>query len=216
MRCLAPKNDKKIIVENFLRVLYGPLMCPGLKKKHMYVWILTNQSNHFTYVYFSGDLDCLGQWSACTSACEAAGQRSFAETQAQSGNGAACSTTTTDCQPGQDHCPRNYSWLAESHNTCWFFLANLGLGLKIVWKQHKTCGQIFLLFLCDELKNILVSAHGNSLRAICKKIFNISDTMITKLEIPTGNPIFIEMDSLRVNSFKYLDKARSKEIITNQ
>ena len=65
-------------------------------------------------------------------------------------------------------------------------------------------------------KNILVSAHGNSLRAICKKIFNISDTMITKLEIPTGNPIFIEMDNLRVNSFKYLDKARSKEIITNQ
>jgi 2,3-bisphosphoglycerate-dependent phosphoglycerate mutase len=65
-------------------------------------------------------------------------------------------------------------------------------------------------------KNILVSAHGNSLRAICKKIFNISDAMITKLEIPTGNPIFIEMDNLRVNNFKYLDKARSKEIITNQ
>ena len=65
-------------------------------------------------------------------------------------------------------------------------------------------------------KNILVSAHGNSLRAICKKIFNISDAMITKLEIPTGNPIFIEMDNLKVNSFKYLDKARSKEIITNQ
>ena len=40
--------------------------------------------------------------------------------------------------------------------------------------------------------------------------------MITKLEIPTGNPIFIEMDDLKVNSFKYLDKARSKEIITNQ
>ena len=65
-------------------------------------------------------------------------------------------------------------------------------------------------------KNILVSAHGNSLRAICKKIFNISDAMITKLEIPTGNPILIEMDNLKVNAFKYLDEARSKEIITDQ
>ena len=65
-------------------------------------------------------------------------------------------------------------------------------------------------------KNILVSAHGNSLRAICKKIFNISDAMITKLEIPTGNPILIEMNNLKVNAFKYLDEARSKEIITDQ
>ncbi len=71
-------------------------------------------------------------------------------------------------------------------------------------------------YMLKKEKNILVSANGNSLRAICKKIFTISDAMITKLEIPTGNPIFIEMDNLRVNNFKYLDKARSKEIITNQ
>ncbi|MDA7564728.1 2,3-diphosphoglycerate-dependent phosphoglycerate mutase, partial [Pelagibacteraceae bacterium] len=38
-------------------------------------------------------------------------------------------------------------------------------------------------------ENILISAHGNSLRALCKKIFEISDDMIIKLEIPTGNPI---------------------------
>ncbi len=65
-------------------------------------------------------------------------------------------------------------------------------------------------------KNILVSAHGNSLRAICKKIFNISDNMITKLEIPTGNPIFIKMQKNKIQSFQYLDKSRAKEIITNQ
>jgi len=65
-------------------------------------------------------------------------------------------------------------------------------------------------------KNILISAHGNSLRAICKKIFNISDEMITKLEIPTGNPILIEMNNLQVKNFKYLDQSRAKEIITNQ
>jgi Phosphoglycerate mutase 1 len=65
-------------------------------------------------------------------------------------------------------------------------------------------------------KNILISAHGNSLRALCKKIFNISDTMITKLEIPTGNPILIKMNSLKVQNFEYLDQSRAKEIITNQ
>ena len=65
-------------------------------------------------------------------------------------------------------------------------------------------------------KNILVSAHGNSLRAICKKIFNISDNMITKLEIPTGNPIFIKIKENEILSFQYLDKSRAKEIITNQ
>ena len=70
--------------------------------------------------------------------------------------------------------------------------------------------------LLKKEKNILVSAHGNSLRAICKKIFNISDEMITKLEIPTGNPILIKTKNLKLETFKYLDKSRAKEIITNQ
>ena len=70
--------------------------------------------------------------------------------------------------------------------------------------------------LLNNEKNILISAHGNSLRALCKKIFNISDTMITKLEIPTGNPILIKMSNLKVQNFEYLDQSRAKEIITNQ
>ena len=37
-----------------------------------------------------------------------------------------------------------------------------------------------------ESKNVLISAHGNSLRALCKYLFNISDTNINELEIPTG------------------------------
>ena len=40
-----------------------------------------------------------------------------------------------------------------------------------------------------EGKNILISAHGNSLRALCKYLFNISDEKINELEIPTGNPL---------------------------
>ena len=38
-------------------------------------------------------------------------------------------------------------------------------------------------------QNILISAHGNSLRSMIKFLDNISDTEIVKLEIPTGAPI---------------------------
>ena len=66
-------------------------------------------------------------------------------------------------------------------------------------------------------KNIIIAAHGNSLRALCKKLFNISDLKINELEIPTGNPLVIEFDqSLEVKDIRYLDKSREKPIITNQ
>jgi len=41
----------------------------------------------------------------------------------------------------------------------------------------------------ENSKNVLVAAHGNSLRAIVKYLENISDTDIVKLEIATGDPI---------------------------
>ena len=66
-------------------------------------------------------------------------------------------------------------------------------------------------------KNILISAHGNSLRALCKYLFNISDTKINELEIPTGNPLIIEFDNqLKIQKFYYLDDSRAKNIIFNQ
>ena len=66
-------------------------------------------------------------------------------------------------------------------------------------------------------KNIIIAAHGNSLRALCKKLFNISDQKINELEIPTGKPLVIEFDqSLEVKDITYLDKSREKPIITNQ
>ena len=46
-----------------------------------------------------------------------------------------------------------------------------------------------------ENKNVLISAHGNSLRALCKYLFKISDQKINELEIPTGNPLIIEFDN---------------------
>ena len=66
-------------------------------------------------------------------------------------------------------------------------------------------------------KNVLISAHGNSLRALCKYLFNISDTKINELEIPTGNPLVIEFgNKLEVNKYYYLDETRAKNIIFNQ
>ncbi|WOE75594.1 2,3-diphosphoglycerate-dependent phosphoglycerate mutase [Alterisphingorhabdus coralli] len=43
-------------------------------------------------------------------------------------------------------------------------------------------------------KRILISAHGNSLRALVKHLSGISDNDITGLEIPTGQPIVYDLD----------------------
>jgi len=68
-----------------------------------------------------------------------------------------------------------------------------------------------------EDKNIILSAHGNTIRALGKKIFNISDKNINLLEIPTGNPLVIHFDnSGKLISAKYLDESRKTEIISNQ
>jgi 2,3-bisphosphoglycerate-dependent phosphoglycerate mutase len=42
-------------------------------------------------------------------------------------------------------------------------------------------------------KDVLISAHGNSLRALVKHLSNISDDDITGLEIPTGQPIVYDL-----------------------
>jgi 2,3-bisphosphoglycerate-dependent phosphoglycerate mutase len=44
-------------------------------------------------------------------------------------------------------------------------------------------------------KTVLISAHGNSLRALVKHLSGISDEEITGLEIPTGQPIVYELDA---------------------
>ena len=66
-------------------------------------------------------------------------------------------------------------------------------------------------------KNILISAHGNSLRALCKYLFRISNTKINELEIPTGNPLVIDFNNkLNIQKYYYLDDSRAKDIIFNQ
>ena len=54
-------------------------------------------------------------------------------------------------------------------------------------------------------KTVLISAHGNSLRALVKHLSGISDADITGLEIPTGQPIMYDLDSeLNAGSRYYL------------
>ena len=68
-----------------------------------------------------------------------------------------------------------------------------------------------------EGKNIIIAAHGNSLRALCKKLFNISNEKINELEIPTGNPLVINLDEdLKVLNADYLDGNRKQKLIINQ
>ena len=43
-------------------------------------------------------------------------------------------------------------------------------------------------------KSVIISAHGNSLRALVKHLSGISDADIASLEIPTGQPIVYELD----------------------
>ena len=63
-------------------------------------------------------------------------------------------------------------------------------------------------------KNILISAHGNSIRALCKDLFELDDNQISKLEIPTGNPLMISLDTnLKIKKCKYLDKERAKDLV---
>ena len=65
-----------------------------------------------------------------------------------------------------------------------------------------------------ENKNVLISAHGNSIRALCKKLFGLDNIQISSLEIPTGNPLVIELNaSSKVIKCEYLDKERAKDLL---
>ena len=75
-------------------------------------------------------------------------------------------------------------------------------------------------FFQEEIKtklitnNILISAHGNSIRALCKNLFNLDNEQISKLEIPTGNPMLIELNSdTEIKKCEYLDKDRAKDLV---
>ena len=76
-------------------------------------------------------------------------------------------------------------------------------------------------FYTDEIQeklkndeNILISAHGNSIRALCKFLFKLDNKKISLLEIPTGNPLLIILDSKQnIKECSYLDQDRAKDLL---
>ena len=62
--------------------------------------------------------------------------------------------------------------------------------------------------------NVLISAHGNSIRALCKFLFKLDENQISKLEIPTGNPLYIRFDNNEnISECRYLDTERAKDLV---
>ena len=62
-------------------------------------------------------------------------------------------------------------------------------------------------------ETVLIVAHGNSLRAIVKHLFAVSERAIVDVEIPTGNPLLINLSTdLKPRAARYLDAARAQAL----
>ena len=59
--------------------------------------------------------------------------------------------------------------------------------------------------LIDKGENILIAAHGNSLRAMMIELGMYKPEEISNIELPTGSPLCINLDHGRLVDFKYLD-----------
>ena len=71
-----------------------------------------------------------------------------------------------------------------------------------------------IIHYLEDDKTIIIAAHGNSLRALCKYLFKISNEAINDLEIPTGNPMIINLLSdFSIDTAFYLDKSRARPLI---
>ena len=59
--------------------------------------------------------------------------------------------------------------------------------------------------LIDKGENILIAAHGNSLRAMMIELGMYKPEEISNIELPTGSPLCINLNQGRLVDFKYLD-----------
>ena len=95
-------------------------------------------------------------------------------------------------------CDRRYSHLQKEELPCTESLKDTLNRVLPCWNE--TIGPKL-----GEGKNILISAHGNSIRALVKYFDNISDEDIAGLNIPTGIPLVYELDDgLRAKNRHYL------------
>ena len=75
--------------------------------------------------------------------------------------------------------------------------------LKLTIERVLPYWQSAILPVLASGETVIISAHGNSLRALVKHLSNISDEEITGLEIPTGQPIVYEFDGAAVSGERY-------------
>ncbi|NNC56305.1 MAG: 2,3-diphosphoglycerate-dependent phosphoglycerate mutase [Woeseiaceae bacterium] len=66
--------------------------------------------------------------------------------------------------------------------------------LKLTLQRVKPCWTDVIAPDLKAGKNVLISAHGNSLRALVKMLDEVSDQEITGFNIPTGIPLAYELD----------------------
>jgi len=98
--------------------------------------------------------------------------------------------------------PRNQNLISEETSLHYYFENGMISFIDEIQKKLKN----------DD--NILISAHGNSIRALCKFLFKLDNQKITLLEIPTGNPLLISLDSKQnIKECSYLDQDRAKDLL---
>ncbi len=90
----------------------------------------------------------------------------------------------------------------------------LGESLEdVVSRVESTLGEIIQL---SKNKNVLVVAHGNSIRAILKIIENISDEAIIKVNIPTGIPLAFNTKNDKITKIGYLGEQKAIESLEKE
>ena len=80
-----------------------------------------------------------------------------------------------------------------------------GESLKDVVKRVSPYFKENIKPLIDKGENILIAAHGNSLRAMMIELGMYKPEEISNIELPTGSPLCINLDQGRLVDFKYLD-----------
>lgn len=87
-----------------------------------------------------------------------------------------------------------------------------GESLKDVYNRVVPYYEEYILPFLKDNKNILISAHGNSLRALVKYLENLSIEEVEKLEIATGEVYVYQMDSGGKILKKEIRAARENEV----
>jgi len=85
--------------------------------------------------------------------------------------------------------------------------------LKTTLERVLPCWEGEIAPLLKAGETLLVAAHGNSLRAIVKLLFGVGEADIVGVEIPTGNPLLIDLDGdLKPLAARYLDEGRAQPL----